>query len=73
MDYQVKIAIAATLIVVGAVWSFFRVREYARHFRETLKEDLVEFVFDAGPQIIFAVLLLVIGLSWLYFLLNHPS
>jgi hypothetical protein len=63
MNFEVKIVVAISLVVIGAISAFQKVRQYRNDSRRALTEDLIDVIFFL-PQLIFSMI-------WLALLLTH--
>ena len=57
----------------AAVSGFLKLQQYRKNPSQALKEDFIDVIADSLPQLIFSVLLVLVGVGWLYYLLTARS
>jgi hypothetical protein len=70
MNFEIKLIVAIFLIIAGTLSAFQKVRQYRNDPERALSEDLLDLIIFFLPQLIFSVILLLIGVGWLYYLLT---
>ena len=69
MNFEMKIIVAISLVVTGAISGFQKVRQYRNDSKRAITEDLIDVIFFL-PQLIFSTILFLVGAGWLYYLLT---
>jgi hypothetical protein len=69
MNFEMKVIVAISLVVAGAISGFQKVRHYRNDCRRAITEDLIDMIFFL-PQLIFSTVLFLVGAGWLYYLVT---
>jgi len=69
MNFEIKLIVAISLVVAGAISGFQKVQQYINDPSRAITEDLIDLIFFL-PQLIFSTILFLVGAGWLYYLLT---
>jgi uncharacterized membrane protein len=70
MNFEMKVIVAISLIVAGAISGFQKVRQYRNDSSRAITEDLFDVILFFFPDLIFSTVLFLVGAGWLYYLLT---
>ncbi len=59
---------ALSLIVMGFIPGFLKIRDYIRDEKRAVREDLLDMAFGYFPEMIYCVGSFLIGAGWLIYL-----